>query len=114
MLFGVETFWHGVDFPGDTLTQVIITRLPFPSPSSPLMDARKRCLPDAAYWDRYRYETAIKFRQGVGRLIRRETDKGIVVVLDNRLLKNRNLAPCPVVEGMQNLPEHLRRGKRLP
>ena len=112
VLFGVETFWHGVDFPGDTLTQVIITRLPFPSPSSPLMDARKRCLPDAAYWDRYRYETAIKFRQGVGRLIRRETDKGIVVVLDNRLLKNRKLAPCPVVEGMQNLPEHLRRGKR--
>lgn len=112
VLFGVETFWHGVDFPGDTLTQVIITRLPYPSPASPLMDARRRCLPEAAYWDRYRYETAIKFRQGMGRLIRRETDSGIVVVLDNRLLANRNLAPCPIIEGLHNLPERHRRGRR--
>ncbi len=114
VLFGVETFWHGVDFPGDTLTQVIITRLPFPSPSSPLMEARRRFLSEAAYWERHRYETAIKFRQGMGRLIRRETDSGIVVVLDSRLLANRWLAPgrpSRIVEGLENLPERHRRGR---
>lgn len=110
VLFGVETFWHGVDFPGKTLTQVVITRLPFPAPNSPLMDARKRFLPEAAFWDRYRYETAIKFRQGTGRLIRRETDSGIVVVLDNRLLRNQRLAPCAVIQGMRNIPAR-HRGK---
>lgn len=110
VLFGVDTFWHGVDFPGNTLTQVIITRLPFPAPNSPLMDARKRFLPDAVFWERYRYETAIKFRQGTGRLIRRETDSGLVVVLDNRLLKNQRLAPCSIIQGMRNIPEK-HRGK---
>ncbi|KAF1077323.1 ATP-dependent DNA helicase [Halodesulfovibrio sp. MK-HDV] len=110
VLFGVETFWHGVDFPGKTLTQVVITRLPFPAPNSPLMDARKRFLPDGVFWERYRYETAIKFRQGAGRLIRRETDSGLVVVLDNRLLKNQRLSPCQVIQGMRNVPEH-HRGK---
>ncbi|OBQ54508.1 hypothetical protein SP90_05495 [Halodesulfovibrio spirochaetisodalis] len=110
VLFGVETFWHGVDFPGNTLTQVVITRLPFPAPNSPLMDARKRFLPDGVFWERYRYETAIKFRQGTGRLIRRETDTGLVVVLDNRLLRNQRLAPCPVIQGMRNIPER-HRGK---
>ena len=111
VLFGVETFWHGVDFPGETLTQVIITRLPYPAPNSPLMEGRKRFLPDGVFWERYRYETAIKFRQGVGRLIRRESDSGLVVVLDNRLLKNYKLAPCPIIQGMRNIPsKHLGRG----
>lgn len=108
VLFGVETFWHGVDFPGNTLTQVVITRLPFPAPNSPLMDARKRFLQDGVFWERYRYETAIKFRQGVGRLIRRETDSGLVVVLDNRLLRNQRLAPCEIFQGMRNIPQRHR------
>lgn len=106
VLFGVETFWHGVDFPGDTLTQVIITRLPYPSPSSPLMSARQEFLPEGGYWERYRYETAIKVRQGIGRLVRRETDTGLVVVLDSRLIKSPKLAsPYSVIEGMHNVPK---------
>jgi ATP-dependent DNA helicase DinG len=84
VLFGVDTFWYGVDFRGDTLTQVIITRIPYPSPSDPIQAARKQMLPPAAYWNRYRYETEIKLRQGIGRLIRCQTDHGRVVILDSR------------------------------
>jgi len=84
VLFGVDTFWYGVDFPGETLTQVIITRLPFPHPQDPLQIARRNLLPKEEYWRRYRYETAIKLRQGIGRLIRSEADRGRVVILDAR------------------------------
>ena len=56
------------------------------------------------------YETAIKFRQGVGRLIRREDDSGLVVVLDNRLLKNQRLASGNIIQGMRNVPK-AHRGK---
>lgn len=84
VLFGVDTFWYGVDFPGETLTQVIITRLPFPHPQDPLQIARRTLLPSKEYWRRYRYETAIKLRQGIGRLIRSEADRGRVVILDAR------------------------------
>ncbi|MFZ4437859.1 MAG: ATP-dependent DNA helicase [Syntrophales bacterium] len=84
VLFGVDTFWYGVDFPGETLTQVIITRLPFPHPQDPLQIARRALLPSEEYWRRYRYEAAIKLRQGIGRLIRSEADRGRVVILDAR------------------------------
>ena len=84
VLFGVDTFWYGVDFPGETLTQVIITRIPFPHPQDPLQIARRNLLPREEYWRRYRYETAIKLRQGIGRLIRSESDRGRVVILDAR------------------------------
>jgi ATP-dependent DNA helicase DinG len=84
VLFGVDTFWYGVDFRGDTLTQVVITRIPYPSPFDPLQEARKRIFPAEAYWQRYHYDTAIKLRQGMGRLIRSETDRGRVVILDRR------------------------------
>jgi ATP-dependent DNA helicase DinG len=83
----VDSFWFGVDFPGDTLTQVIITRLPFPHPQDPLQIARRSILPEREYWQRYRYETAIKLRQGIGRLIRSEADSGQVVILDARYRK---------------------------
>ena len=84
VLFGVDTFWYGVDYKGDTLTQVIITRIPFPNVSSPLQCARKTTMPAAEYKRRYMYETYIKLLQGIGRLIRCETDRGKVVVLDSR------------------------------
>ncbi|MCK9364593.1 MAG: ATP-dependent DNA helicase [Syntrophales bacterium] len=87
VLFGVDSFWFGVDFPGDTLTQVIITRLPFPHPQDPLQIARRNILAEKEYWRRYRYETAIKLRQGIGRLIRSEADSGQVVILDARYRK---------------------------
>lgn len=84
VLLGVDTFWYGVDFKGDTLTQVIITRIPYPSPMDPIQQARKQVLSPREYWQRYMYETDIKMRQGMGRLIRSETDRGRVVVLDSR------------------------------
>ncbi len=84
VLFGVDTFWYGVDFRGDTLTQVIITRIPYPSPADPIQAARKGMLPPSEFWNRYRYETEIKLRQGIGRLIRCHTDRGRVVILDSR------------------------------
>ena len=84
----MDTFWYGVDFKGDTLTQVIITRIPYPSPVEPIQRARKNILPPGEYWRRYRYETDIKLKQGIGRLIRSETDRGRVVVLDSRFKKS--------------------------
>ncbi|OPY89491.1 MAG: putative ATP-dependent helicase DinG [Syntrophus sp. PtaU1.Bin208] len=84
VLFGVDTFWYGVDFQGDTLTQVIITRIPFPFPFDPLQIARKKMLPAKEFWNRYYYEAMIKLKQGIGRLIRSENDRGRVVFLDSR------------------------------
>lgn len=90
VLFGVDTFWYGVDFKGDTLTQVIITRIPFPPPGDAMNMARKKILHPAKYMDRYIYDTFIKMKQGIGRLIRCETDRGKVVVLDSRFHRLKN------------------------
>jgi ATP-dependent DNA helicase DinG len=87
VLFGVDTFWYGVDFKGDTLTQVIITRIPYPHPGDALNMARKKTMHPAKYMDRYLYDTYIKMKQGIGRLIRSENDHGKVVVLDSRFLR---------------------------
>jgi len=84
VLFGVDTFWYGVDFKGDTLTQVVITRIPFPHPGDAMNMARKKILHPAKYMDRYLYDTYNKMKQGIGRLIRCETDHGKVIVLDSR------------------------------
>jgi ATP-dependent DNA helicase DinG len=84
VLLGVDTFWYGVDFKGDTLTQVVITRIPYPNPRDPIQAARKEIFPPRAYWSRYHYDTHIKMQQGIGRLIRSESDKGRVVILDSR------------------------------
>ncbi len=84
VLLGVDTFWYGVDFKGDTLTQVIITRIPYPSPQDPVLLARRAMFPPERYWRRYHYDKDIKLRQGIGRLIRSATDRGRVVILDAR------------------------------
>lgn len=84
VLFGVETFWYGVDFKGDTLTQVIITRIPYLSHNTPIQMARKETMSPRDYWARYYYDKDIKVQQGIGRLIRCDTDKGKVVILDSR------------------------------
>lgn len=88
ILFGVDTFWQGVDVAGDSLSCVVITRLPFGNFTSPIEQARREWFIDQGrdYFGEHSLPRAVlKFRQGFGRLIRSKTDRGAVVVLDSRI-----------------------------
>ncbi|MFL2941985.1 MAG: ATP-dependent DNA helicase [Limisphaerales bacterium] len=92
VLFGLDSFWQGVDVPGEALSNVIITRLPFAVPDHPLIEARVESIEARggnAFMEFNVPEAILKFRQGVGRLIRTRNDSGIVAVLDNRVLTKR-------------------------
>jgi ATP-dependent DNA helicase DinG len=87
VLLGVDALWTGQDFPGDTLVCLVIAKLPFPR-QDPLFEARRQAAEDAGEdWFRAFYlpEAILRFRQGFGRLIRTEDDRGVVAVLDHRL-----------------------------
>ena len=89
VLFGTDSFWQGVDVPGEALSNVIIVRLPFAVPDKPLLAGRLeqiRQLGGNPFFDYQLPSAIIKFKQGFGRLIRRKTDTGIVVVLDSRIV----------------------------
>ena len=91
-LFATDSFWEGVDAPGDTLRLVILCRLPFSSPNDPVFEARCEALEKLggnAFMDLSLPEAVMKFKQGFGRLMRRSSDHGAVVVLDGRLLSKR-------------------------
>lgn len=88
ILVASATFWEGVDLPGDALQLVVIDKLPFPPPDDPLVEARSRSLESVgrqAFADYMLPEAAMALKQGAGRLIRRETDRGVLVVCDPRL-----------------------------
>lgn len=106
VLFGTDSFWSGVDVPGEALSNVIITRLPFAMPDHPLIEAKLESIESAGGDPFQQYslpEAVLKLRQGVGRLIRAKSDRGIVVILDSRIVSKpygrkflAALPKCPV------------------
>ncbi len=106
VLFGTDSFWGGVDVPGEALSNVIITRLPFAVPDHPLIEAKLELIEERGgdpFTEFSLPEAVLKLRQGVGRLIRTKTDRGIIVILDNRIVTKpygrafmQALPKCPV------------------
>ena len=92
VLFATDSFWQGVDIPGESLSQVIIVKLPFTVPNDPVFVARAEAITKrggSSFMELSVPEAVIKFRQGIGRLIRRSDDRGVVVVLDRRIYEKR-------------------------
>ena len=92
VLVGSQSFWEGIDMPGDALQCVIIDKLPFPPPNDPLVEARVRQLREQGrnpFDDYFIAEAAVSLKQGAGRLIRTETDRGLLVLCDPRLRQMR-------------------------
>ena len=106
VLFGTDSFWGGVDVPGEALSNVIITRLPFAVPDHPIIEAKLELIEERGGDPFTEYslpEAILKLRQGVGRLIRTKSDHGIIVILDNRIVTRpygrafmQALPKCPV------------------
>ncbi len=106
VLFGLDSFWLGVDVPGESLSNLIITKLPFTVPDHPLIQARMEYIDSKggnSFMDYSLPEAILKFKQGAGRLIRTKTDEGIIAILDNRILTKyygkyflNSLEECPV------------------
>ena len=91
-LFATDSFWQGIDVPGSSLSQVIIVKLPFSVPNDPVFAARAEEVErrgGSSFMELSLPEAVIKFRQGFGRLVRRSTDRGAVVVLDRRIMEKR-------------------------
>ena len=92
VLFATDSFWEGVDAPGDTLRLVILCRLPFKSPNDPVFEARRESVAKNGgnpFMELSLPDAVMKFKQGFGRLMRRSSDRGVVAVLDGRLLKKQ-------------------------
>jgi predicted DnaQ family exonuclease/DinG family helicase len=85
LLLGTSSFWEGIDVPGERLSCVIVVRLPFPVPTEPVFAARAERLRDS-FLQLALPQAALRLKQGFGRLIRRSTDRGAVVILDHRIL----------------------------
>ncbi len=112
ILLGTRSFWEGVDIPGEALSVLAIVKLPFDVPSDPIIAARSESFEDA--FNEYNLPEAIlRFRQGFGRLIRTQSDRGVVAILDKRILSKRygrafldSLPGCTVQRGsVTDLPK---------
>ena len=107
VLFGLDSFWMGIDVPGEALSGLIITRLPFSVPDHPLVQARMEYIDlkgGNSFMDYSLPEAIFKFRQGTGRLIRAKTDRGFIAILDDRILKKyygkhfiHSIDECPII-----------------
>ncbi|WP_067929037.1 helicase C-terminal domain-containing protein [Alicyclobacillus shizuokensis] len=92
VLFGAQSFWEGIDLPGDQLRTLVIVRLPFAPPTHPVTKARHEQLEQqgqSAFWHASLPEAVVRFRQGFGRLIRTSSDRGAVICYDRRLVESR-------------------------
>lgn len=103
VLLGTRSFWEGVDVPGEALQAVLIAKIPFDVPSDPIFAARSETY-DNPFFEYSVPEAVLRFRQGFGRLIRRQSDAGVVAILDKRVLTKRygqmfldSLPPCTVL-----------------
>ncbi|MEY4883399.1 MAG: hypothetical protein RIS34_1253 [Pseudomonadota bacterium] len=131
ILVASASFWEGVDVPGDALQLLVIDKLPFPPPNDPLVEARASRLVlsgRSAFGDYFLPEAAVALKQGAGRLIRRETDCGILVVCDTRLATmgygRRLMAALPpmrkldselsFLDALRNLTKFSTKGQNLP
>ncbi len=105
VLLGTRSFWEGVDVPGSALSVVLIAKLPFDVPTDPLIAARSEMYEDP-FQEYYLPEAILRFRQGFGRLIRTASDRGVVAILDRRVLSKQygrlfleSLPPCTSRQG---------------
>jgi DNA polymerase-3 subunit epsilon/ATP-dependent DNA helicase DinG len=111
VLLGTRSFWEGVDIPGEDLSIVAITKLPFDVPTDPLIAARSEMY-ENSFNEYYLPEAILKFRQGFGRLIRSQSDHGVVAILDKRVMTKQygrlfidSLPRCTLRQGpLNNLP----------
>ena len=90
VLFATSSFWEGVDAPGDSLQVVLICKLPFQVPSDPIISARREALERRggnAFMEFFLPEAVMRLKQGFGRLMRRSSDRGTVIILDPRIVR---------------------------
>ena len=113
VLFGAQSFWEGVDVPGEALSCVVIARLPFPQVGEPVVEARSEKITEeggSSFRDYMIPEAIIRFRQGFGRLVRTKSDRGVVVITDPRIV-SKNYGPlfrralAASVHAVSSLPE---------
>jgi len=105
VLIGTASLWEGIDVVGDALSVLVIGRLPFSVPSDPIFAARSEVFDDA--FNQFAVpQSVLRFKQGFGRLIRSKTDRGVVVILDQRVTSKaygraflQSLPPCTVRRG---------------
>jgi ATP-dependent DNA helicase DinG len=110
VLFATHSFWEGVDTPGEALEILILCRLPFRVPTDPIVAARTEALLRQGrdpFWEMSLPDAAVKLKQGFGRLMRRSSDRGVILILDSRIVK-RSYGPFfleSLPEAMQSIKE---------